>query len=169
VAVAGSLFGAGVLGHSLGPLGHGVLGQLTGQQEPDGSLYLPGGDGEPLVVVGEPAGLGSNPLEQVVDERVHDAHGLGRHAGVRVHLLQHLVDVDGVGLLGLLPPLAIGTDSALLGWGIYSRDSFLRGGDGGGLLWWHCDVCCRLVGRLLMASVLPAALSIHFEHISRLT
>jgi len=28
------------------------------------------------------AGLGSDPLEQVVDERVHDRHGLGRDAGV---------------------------------------------------------------------------------------
>ena len=57
VAVAGSLLRAGVLGHSLGPLGHSVLGQLTGQQEPDSRLDLPGGDGAPLVVVGKPAGL----------------------------------------------------------------------------------------------------------------
>ena len=28
----------------------------------------------------------------------HDGHGLGADAGVRVHLLQHLVDVDLVGL-----------------------------------------------------------------------
>ena len=68
VALAASLLGAGVLGHSFGPLGHGVLGQ----QEPDGCLYLPGA---PLVVVGEPAGLSGHPLEQFVDERVHDAHG----------------------------------------------------------------------------------------------
>ena len=107
MAEAGSLLGAGVLGHSLGPLGHSVLGQLAGQQEPDSRLDFPGGDGAPLVVVGKPAGLGCNPLKQVIDERVHDAHGLGRHAGVRVYLLKHLVDVDGVGLLGLLPQLAI--------------------------------------------------------------
>ena len=73
VAVAGSLLRAGVLGHSLGPLGHSVLGQ----QEPDSRLDLPGGDGAPLVVVGKPAGLSGDPLEQVVDEGVHDAHGLG--------------------------------------------------------------------------------------------
>ena len=37
---------------------------------------------------------------------------------MRVHLLQHLVDVNGVGLLGLLPLLAIGTNTpaVLLGW-----------------------------------------------------
>ena len=54
MAVAGSLLGAGVFGHSLGHLGHGMLGQ----QEPDSCLYLPGGNGVPLVVVGESAGLG---------------------------------------------------------------------------------------------------------------
>lgn len=33
-----------------------------------------------------------------VDEGVHDGHGLGADTRVRVHLLQHLVDVDLVGL-----------------------------------------------------------------------
>ena len=33
-----------------------------------------------------------------VDERVHDGHGLGGDTGVGVHLLEHLVDVDLVGL-----------------------------------------------------------------------
>uniref|UniRef100_A0A3B3T6W0 Uncharacterized protein n=1 Tax=Paramormyrops kingsleyae TaxID=1676925 RepID=A0A3B3T6W0_9TELE len=40
-----ALLGAGVLGDSLGALRHGVLGQLTGEQEAHGSLDLPGGDG----------------------------------------------------------------------------------------------------------------------------
>ncbi len=97
-----SLLGAGVLGDSLGALRHGVLGQLTGEQEPHSGLDLPGGDGGPLVVVGKAGGLGSDPLEDVVDKGVHDAHGLGGDAGVGVHLLQDLVDVDGI---GLLPPL----------------------------------------------------------------
>jgi len=73
-----------------------VLGKLTGQQEADGGLDFPGGDGGPPVVVGETAGLGGDALEDVVDEGVHDGHGLGGDAGVGVHLLQHLVDVDGV-------------------------------------------------------------------------
>ena len=97
-----SLLGAGVLGHGLGALGDGVLGQLSGEEEPHRGLDLPGGDGGPLVVVGQTGGLGSDPLEDVVDKGVHDAHGLGGDTGVGVHLLQHLVDVDGV---GLLPPL----------------------------------------------------------------
>ena len=97
-----SLLGAGVLGDGLGALRDGVLGQLSGQEEPDGGLDLPGGDGGPLVVVGELAGLGGDALEQVVDERVHDAHGLGGDTGIRVDLLQHLVDVDSVRLLTLV-------------------------------------------------------------------
>ena len=42
---------------ALVPSRHCVLGQLPGQEEPDGGLDLPGGDGGPLVVVSEAAGL----------------------------------------------------------------------------------------------------------------
>jgi len=128
-----SLLGAGVLGHSLGALGHSVLGQLAREQEPHSSLDLPGGDGGPLVVVGQAGGLSSDPLKDVVDKGVHDAHGLGGDTGVRVHLLQDLVDVDGI---GLLPPLL----ALLL---ITLGDSFLGlarllGGLSRGL-GWHVD------------------------------
>ena len=91
-----SLLRAGVLRHGFGSFRDGVLSQLSGQKEPDGSLDLPRGDGGPLVVVSELAGLSSNTLEKVVHERVHDAHGLGGDTGVGVHLLEDLVDVDGV-------------------------------------------------------------------------
>ena len=105
--MGGELLAAGVLGHGLGSLRDSVLGQLTGKEEPHGSLDLPGGDGGPLVVVGQAAGFSSNPLKQVVDEGVHDAHGLGGDSSVRVDLLQHLVDVDSVGLLPLGPLLLL--------------------------------------------------------------
>ena len=55
-------------------------------------------------------------LEDVVDERVHDGHRLGGDAGVRVHLLQDLVDVDLVGF-------GLGLASNLLG----ARGLLLRG------------------------------------------
>nr|XP_020135728.1 uncharacterized protein LOC105858276 [Microcebus murinus] len=45
------LLGAGVLGDSLGALGHGVLGQLSRQQQAHRRLDLPGGDGRALVVM----------------------------------------------------------------------------------------------------------------------
>ena len=97
-----SLLGAGVLGDSLGSLRDGVLGQLTGQEEPDSSLDLPGGDGGPLVVVGKTGGLGGDALEDVIDEGVHDGHSLGADASVGVDLLEDLVDVDRVRFLPLL-------------------------------------------------------------------
>ena len=96
------LLGAGVLGDGLGALRDGVLGELTGEEEPDSGLDLPGGDGGPLVVVGEPGGLGGDALKDVVDKGVHDGHSLGGDAGIGVHLLEDLVDVDGVGLLPLV-------------------------------------------------------------------
>ena len=67
-----NLLGAGVLGDGLGALRDGVLGQFTGEEEPDGGLDLPRGDGGPLVVVSQTAGLSGDSLEDVVHERVHD-------------------------------------------------------------------------------------------------
>ena len=63
------------LGHGLGALGHGVLGQLTGEDEADGGLDLTAGEGGLLVVAAQTASLGGALLEDVVDEGVHDGHG----------------------------------------------------------------------------------------------
>ena len=100
--IANNLLGAGVLGDGLGTFRDGVFGQFSGEEEPDSSLDLPGSDGGPLVVVGQFGSLGSDTLKEIVDERVHDAHGLGGDTGVGVHLLQHLVDVDGIRFLTLV-------------------------------------------------------------------
>ena len=97
-----SLLGRGVLGDGLGALRDGVLGQLTGQEQPHGGLDFPGGDGGSLVVVGKTGGFGSDTLKDVVDERVHDGHSLGADTSVGVDLLEDLVDVDGVRFLPLL-------------------------------------------------------------------
>jgi len=45
-----------------------VLGELTGKDEADGSLDLPGGDGLALVVAGKTTGLSGDALEDVLDE-----------------------------------------------------------------------------------------------------
>ena len=79
-----------------------MLGKLAWEEKPDGGLDLPGGDGGPLVVVGETRGLGGDSLKDVIHERVHDRHGLGRDTGIGVDLLQDLVDVNGVRFLSLL-------------------------------------------------------------------
>ena len=97
-----TLLGGSVLGDGLGSFRDGVLSQLSGKEKSDSRLNLPRGDGCPLVVVSETGSFGSDPFEDIVNEGVHDAHGLGRDTGVRVDLLQHLVDVDGVRFLSLL-------------------------------------------------------------------
>lgn len=117
------LLGAGVLGDGLGTFGNGVLGQLSWKQQTDSGLNFAGRDSRALVVVSETGGLGGNAFEDVVDEAVHDAHGLRRHASVGMDLLQHLVDVDGVAFLpALLLLLLVALDDVLL-----SLAGFLRG------------------------------------------
>ena len=105
----------GELGDGLGALGHGVLGQLTGERKADRGLDLPGREGGLVVVLAELARLAGDALEHVVDERVHDAHALLGHAGVRVHLLEHAVDVDRERVHALLLAPARGLGAGLLG------------------------------------------------------
>ena len=59
-----------------------MLGQLSGQKESDSSLDFATGDGRSLVVVDQTRRFGSDAIEDVVDEAVHDTHGLGRDASV---------------------------------------------------------------------------------------
>lgn len=96
-----------------------MLGQLSWEQQAHGCLDLPRGDGGTLIVMGQAGGFSSNALKDVIDEGVHDAHGLGGDAGVRMDLLQHLVDVDGVALfpafVTLLIALLLGLRHGFLG------------------------------------------------------
>ena len=138
------LLGGGVLGDGLGALRDGVLGQLSGEEEPDSGLDLPGGDGGALVVVGKAAGLSSDALEDVVDKGVHDAHGLGGDTGVGVHLLQDLVDVDSVRLLAGALALLVSLGDVLLG--LAGLLGGLSGGLGG-----HGDASCSTIQKNVMA------------------
>lgn len=101
------LLGTGVLGDSLGALGHRMLCQFTRQQEPHSCLDLPTRDGRALVVVSQPRRLCCDALEDVVHEAVHDRHGLAGHSGVGMDLFEHLVDVDAEALLPLAPLLLL--------------------------------------------------------------
>jgi len=84
-----------------------VLGELAGEDQSHRGLDLAGGHRGLLVVARQLGRLRRDLLEDVVDEGVHDGHALGGDAGVGVHLLEHLVDVDLVGLgLGLALGLA---------------------------------------------------------------
>ena len=68
--------------------------------------------------------LASDALKNVVDEGVHDSHGLGRDARVRMDVLQHLVHIHGVALLAaVLTLLAV----LLLGLGHSFFKALFRG------------------------------------------
>ncbi len=76
----------GELGHSLGALRHGVLGQLAGQDEAHSSLNLARGHSRLLVVARQLGGLSGNLLKDVSDEGVEDGNSPGGNTGVGVDL-----------------------------------------------------------------------------------
>ena len=87
-----------VLGDGLGSFRDGVSGQLSGEDQLDSGLDLAGGKSSSLVESDELGSLSGDSVEGVVDEGVHDVHGLLGDADVGVDLLEDLVDVDGEGL-----------------------------------------------------------------------
>ena len=102
-----SLLAAGVFGHSFGSFTDCVFCQFTGQKQPDSGLDLARADGRLFVVVGKAGSFGGDALEDVVNERVHDAHGFAGDTSVRVNLLQHFVDVDSIAFPSLSSPLLL--------------------------------------------------------------
>ena len=92
------LFATGVLGDGFGTLRNGVFSQLSGQNQPNSSLNLSGGQSSFLVVPHQFPRLNGDSFKRVVDKGVHDAHCLGGDSSVGVNLLQYLVDVATVGL-----------------------------------------------------------------------
>ena len=64
-SAAHGLRGRGVLGDGLGALGHGVLGELSGEGEAHGGLDLAGREGALLVVAHELAGLVGDLVKDV--------------------------------------------------------------------------------------------------------
>ena len=102
------------LGYSLGSLRDSVLGKLSRKHKTNGGLDFSAGQSCLLVVSGKLSGFGGDTLEDIVDEGVHDRHTLLGDTGIRVDLLEDLVDVGRVGLDTLL---ARTTAAALLGGG----------------------------------------------------
>ena len=86
-----------VLGHSLGSFGNSVSGEFSWQDELDGWLNFSWRKGPPLVEPDELGAFGGDSVEGVVDEGVHDVHGLFGDTDVGVDLLEDFVDVDGEG------------------------------------------------------------------------
>ena len=88
-----SILCAAELGDGLGSLGDSVLGEFTRKHKTDGCLDFSGGKSGLFVVGSKLSSFGGDSFENVIDEGVHDGHSLLTDTGIRVHLLQHLVDV----------------------------------------------------------------------------
>ena len=86
-----------VFGDSLGSFRDSVSGEFSGEDELDSRLNFSGGESSSLVESDELGSFGGDSVEGVVDEGVHDVHGLLGDTDVGVHLLEDLVDVDGEG------------------------------------------------------------------------
>ncbi len=67
----GRLLGTGVFGDGFRAFRHRMLGQLAGQEEPNGRLDFAARDGGAAVVVRQTTGLGGYPLKNVVHKRIH--------------------------------------------------------------------------------------------------
>ena len=117
-----NLVSRGELVDGLGSFDDGVLGQFSGEEELDSGLDFTGGEGVLLVVSDQLGGFEGDSLEDIVDEGVHDGHGLLGDAGVVVDLLEDLVDVHGESLVS-------SSSSGLLLVSL-SLDNFLDGGGG---------------------------------------
>ena len=74
-----------------------VFSKFTGKHEADGGLDFSATECSLFVVRGEFSGLCRNALKDVLNERVHDGHALFGNTGIRVDLLEDLVDVAAVG------------------------------------------------------------------------
>jgi hypothetical protein len=93
-----SCLSTGELGDGLGAFRDSMLGEFTGKHETNGSLDFSAGKSCLLVVGGKLSGFSRDTLEDIVDEGVHDGHSLLGDTGIRVDLLQDLVNVRRVSL-----------------------------------------------------------------------
>ena len=88
---------------------NGVSGKFSGEDELDGWLDLTRGECSSLVESNELWSFSGDSVESVVDERVHDVHGLLWDSDVGVHLLEDFVDIDGEGLHSSSSGFSVGT------------------------------------------------------------
>ena len=71
------LLAAGVFSDSFGAFADSMLSQFTRQEKTNSRLDFPRGDGLLLVLERQARCFRCDALEDVIDEGVHDAHGLG--------------------------------------------------------------------------------------------
>ncbi len=111
---AGSLLD--VFGDSFGSLRNGVSGEFSGEDELDSRLDFARRESSSLVESDEFGSLGGDSVEGVVNEGVHDVHGLLGDSDVGVYLLEDFVDVDGEGLDSSSSGFLVSSGFLGLGW-----------------------------------------------------
>ena len=84
------------LAHGSGSLSDSVFGEVSREDELDGSLDIVGADGVLSLASVELGSFEGDSFEEVDDETVHDAHGLLGDSNVAVDVLEDSVDVDAV-------------------------------------------------------------------------
>ena len=84
-----------------------MLCKLSWKHKTNSGLDLAGRKSCLLVVGSKLSCLSSDTLKDIVDEGVHDGHTLLGDSSVGVDLLEHLVDVGGVGFDALLAALLL--------------------------------------------------------------
>ena len=128
-------------GHGLCSFRDGVLRKLSRKEEADSCLDFSWWEGRFLVVSWQLGSFSSESVEDVVDEGVQDGHASLWDACAWVNLLQHSVDVSGVGLDSLCSSLA--TSACRLLWDLCR---FLAA-----CCWWclcHCWIAFWLMSKL---------------------
>jgi hypothetical protein len=111
-----------VFGDCFSSFGDSVSCQLSGQNEFNGGLDFPRREGSSFIESNELGSFSGDSVEGVMDEGVHDVHGLFGDSDVGVHLLEDLVDVDGEGLDSSSSGLSVGCISRF---GCFSLSWFL--------------------------------------------
>lgn len=81
------------LGDGLGTFRDSVLSEFTGKEQFNTGLDFTRRQGSLLVISDELRGFQRDLFEDIVDERVHDVHGLLGDTGIGMDLLQDLVDI----------------------------------------------------------------------------
>jgi hypothetical protein len=97
-----SLLRRGEFGNGLGSFRNGMLGEFTGQHETNSRLDFATAQRGFFVVGREFTGLTGDAFENIVNERVHDAHTLFGNARIGMDLFQDFVNVRRVTFRALL-------------------------------------------------------------------
>ena len=87
-----------VFSNSLGSFRDSVSSEFSGEDELDSRLNFSGRESSSFVESNELWAFSGNSVESIMNEWVHDVHGLLWDTNVGVYLLEDLVDVDGEGL-----------------------------------------------------------------------